>query len=275
MATNLMQDKVAVIVGASAEGGIGWVTAETMAREGAKVVVAARSVEKLERLARKIGGTAVQCDATKRDDLIALAEAVKKQHGQADAALYTPSGVWMSTIDSTEESVLREAMELHFFGGFFFVQQIQRVLADNGAITLVSSITSTNAQDGVVAYSCAKGGIEVLTRYAAKEFAPRGIRVNCVFPGLTETPMVAGATGHPLMRKAFEREIPLGRLGRPSDIAEYITFLSSDRGGFITGVFTPIDGGNFMTRLPRYDELPSLGEQEAAMPGASKGSAGN
>lgn len=275
MTQGLMQGKVAVILGASAEGGIGWVTAETMAREGAKVVVAARSRDKLDELARRIGGTAVACDATKPADLVALAETVKQLHGKADAALYTPSGVWMSTIDSTEESVLREAMELHFFGCFFFVQQIQRVLADRGALTLLSSITSTNAQDGVVAYSCAKGAIEVLTRYAAKEFAPRGIRVNCVFPGLTETPMVAGATSHPLMRKAFEREIPLGRLGRASDIAEYITFLSSDRGAYITGVFTPVDGGNFMTRLPRYDELPSLGEQEAAMPGAAKGSAGN
>ena len=270
----LMEGKVAVILGASAEGGIGWTTAETMAREGAKVVVAARSLDKLKSLAERIGGVAIQCDATKQQDLQALAETVRQRFGKVDAALYTPSGVWFSTIASTDAAQLREAMELHFFGGFFFVQAIQSVMGEGGAITLVSSITSTNAQDGVVAYSCAKGGIEVLTRYAAKEFAPRGIRVNCVFPGLTETPMVSGATGHPLLRKAFEREIPLGRLGKASDIAEYVTYLSSDRGAFITGVFTPIDGGNFMTRLPRFDELPSLGEQQAAMPGASSGSAG-
>lgn len=272
MTSKLMQGKVAVIVGASAEGGIGWTTAETMAREGARVVVAARSIEKLQKLADRTGGIAIRCDATSRGDLLALAKTVRERFGKADAALYTPSGVWMSTIATTEESALREAMELHFFGGFFFVQAIQSVMDDGGAITLVSSITSTNAQDGVVAYSCAKGAIEVLTRYAAKEFAPRRIRVNCVFPGLTHTPMVAGVTGHPLVRKAFEREIPLGRLGKASDIAEYVTFLSSDRAEYITGVFTPVDGGNFMTRLPRYDELPSLEEQQAAMPGAASGS---
>ncbi|MET0545066.1 MAG: SDR family oxidoreductase [Caulobacterales bacterium] len=270
----LMQGKVAVILGASAEGGIGWTTAEAMAREGAKVVVAARSAEKLETLAKKTGGLAVRCDATKRDDLVALADTVKKQFGKADAAIYTPSGVWFSMLESTEESALREAMELHFFGGFFFVQEMRRAIDKDGAITLISSITSTNTQDGVVTYSCAKGAIQNLTRYAAKEFAPYNIRVNCVFPGLTDTPMVSGATQNPALRKVFEREIPLGRLGHASDIAEYITFLSSDRASYLTGVFTPIDGGNFMTRLPRFDEMPSMEEQQAAMPGAASGSAG-
>ncbi|MET0988450.1 MAG: SDR family oxidoreductase [Steroidobacteraceae bacterium] len=273
MATNLMQGKVAVILGASAEGGIGWATAETMAREGAKVVVAARSLDKLEKLAKKIGGLAVKCDATKRADLIALADKVKQQFGKADAALYSPSGVWFSTLQTTEEASLREAMELHFFGGFFFVQEMRRAIDHDGAITLISSITSTNTQDGVVSYSCAKGALQNLTRYAAKEFAPHGIRVNCVFPGLTDTPMVAGATGNPALRKVFEREIPLGRLGKAIDLAEYITFLSSDRANYITGVFTPIDGGNFMTRLPRFDEMPSMEEQQAAMPGAASGAA--
>ena len=166
----------------------------------------------------------------------------------------------------TDETSLREAMELHFFGGFFFVQEMQKAIDHDGAITLISSITSTNTQDGVVGYSCAKGAIQNLTRYAAKEFAPNNIRVNCVFPGLTDTPMVAGATGNPALRKVFEREIPLGRLGAANDIAEYITFLSSDRASYITGAFTPIDGGNFMTRLPRFDEMPSMEEQQAAMP---------
>ena len=266
MATNLMQGKVAVILGASAEGGIGWTTAETMAREGAKVVVAARSLDKLDKLAKKTGGLAVQCDATRHADIIALGETVKKQFGKADAALYTPSGVWFSMLAGTDETSLREAMELHFFGGFFFVQEMQKAIDHDGAITLISSITSTNTQDGVVGYSCAKGAIQNLTRYAAKEFAPNNIRVNCVFPGLTDTPMVAGATGNPALRKVFEREIPLGRLGAANDIAEYITFLSSDRASYITGAFTPIDGGNFMTRLPRFDEMPSMEEQQAAMP---------
>lgn len=266
MAGGLMQGKVAVILGASAEGGIGWATAEAMAREGAKVVVAARSEEKLQALAKKTGGLAVRCDATSQADIAALGETVRRAYGKADAALYTPSGVWFSLIDTTSDADLRAAMELHFFGGFAFVQEMRRTIDRDGAITLISSITSSNTQDGVVAYSCAKGALQVLTRYAAREYASAGIRVNCVFPGLTDTPMVAGATGHPKMRAAFEREVPLGRLGQASDIAEYITFLSSDRASFITGVFTPIDGGNFMTRLPRFDELPTMEEMGAAIP---------
>src|SRR5262245_43689092 len=233
MPTPLLQGKVAVILGASAEGGIGWTTAETMAREGAKVVVAARSLDKLEKLAKQVGGVAVQCDATRHADIVALADTVKQKFGKADAALYTPSGVWFSTLETTDESSLREAMELHFFGGFFFAQQMRRAIDRNGSITLISSVTSTNTQDGVVSYSCAKGAVQVLTRYAAKEFAPYAIRVNCVFPGLTETPMVAGATTNPALRKVFEREIPLGRLGKADDIAEYIAFLSSDRAAYI------------------------------------------
>ena len=268
MATNLMQGKVAVIMGASAEGGIGWTTAETMAREGAKVVVAARSLDKLEVLAKKTGGLAVKCDATNHGDITALAATVKQQFGKADAAVYSPSGVWFTMLEATDEKTLREAMELHFFGGFFFVQEMTKAIDHDGAITLISSITSTNIQDGVVSYSCAKGALEVLTRYAAKEFSSRQIRVNCVFPGLTDTPMVSSATGNPALRKVFEREVPLGRLGTANDIAEYITFLSSDRANFITGAFTPIDGGNFMTRLPRFDEMPSMEQQQAAMDGA-------
>lgn len=258
MATDLMRGKVAVILGASAEGGIGWTTAQTMAREGAKVVVAARSLDKLQRLAQLAGGVAIACDATKRADIVSLADQVKARFGKVDAAVYSPSGVWFSTLETTDEGSLREAMELHFFGAFFFVQEMRRVMQQDGAITLISSITSTNTQDGVVSYSCAKGAVQNLTRYGAKEFAPRRIRVNCVFPGLTETPMVAGATGNPALRQVFEREIPLGRLGKAEDIAEYITFLSSNRASYITGVFTPIDGGNFMTRLPRFDEMPPL-----------------
>ena len=274
MADGLMQGKVAVILGASAEGGIGWATAEAMAREGAKVVVAARSEEKLEALAKKIGGLAVRCDATSQPGIAALGQTVRREFGKADAALYTPSGVWFSLLETTSEMDLRAAMELHFFGGFFFVQEMRRTIERDGAITLISSITSSNTQDGVVAYSCAKGALQVLARYAAREYAPAGIRVNCVFPGLTDTPMVSGATGHPALRKAFEREIPLGRLGQASDVAEYITFLSSDRAAYITGAFTPIDGGNSMTRLPRFDELPSLDEQRAALPATPEGMAG-
>jgi NAD(P)-dependent dehydrogenase (short-subunit alcohol dehydrogenase family) len=274
MATALMQGKVAVILGASAEGGIGWTTAETMAREGAKVVVAARRLDKLEMLAKKIGGRAVQCDATRRQDIVALGKIVRLEFGKADAAIYTPSGLWFSMLESTEESMLREAMELHFFGAFFFVQEMRQAIDHGGAITLISSITSSNIQDGVVSYSCAKGAVEKLTRYAAKEFAPQRIRVNCVFPGLTDTPMVASSTGNPALRKVFNREIPLGRLGRAADIAEYITFLSSDRAEYLTGIYTPIDGGNFMTRLPRFDEMPSMEEQEAAMKAAAGGAMG-
>jgi NAD(P)-dependent dehydrogenase (short-subunit alcohol dehydrogenase family) len=186
--------------------------------------------------------------------------------------LYTPSGVWFSPIEATVEKTLREAMELHYFGGFFFTQEMARAIQKDGAIIHLSSITATSPIEGIVAYSCAKGATEVLTRYAASELAKRKIRVHCVFPGITRTPMV-GALNIDKVRKAHEREIPLGRVGEASDIAEAITFLCSDRAAYMTGVFLPVDGGNHMTRLPRLDEMPTLEEMQAAMAGSSSGKA--
>jgi NAD(P)-dependent dehydrogenase (short-subunit alcohol dehydrogenase family) len=273
MADGLMSGKVAVILGASAEGGIGWVTATTMAREGAKVIVAARSLDKLEHLARQTGGMAIRCDATRHADIVALADQAIAKFGKVDAALYTPSGVWFSPIEATSEQSLREAMELHFFGGFFFTQEMARAIRTDGTVVLLSSITATSPIAGIGAYSCAKGATQVLTRYAAVELAPRKIRVHCVFPGITRTPMV-GALNIDKVRRAHEREIPLGRVGEASDIAETITFLCSPRAAYSTGTFVPVDGGNHLTRLPRADEMPTLEEMQAAMAGSTAGRAG-
>jgi len=272
MSSGLMKGKVAVILGASAAGGIGWVTAETMAREGAKVVVAARSQDKLDQLAKKIGGIAIRCDATKRADIVGLADRVIQQFGKIDAAVYTPSGVWFSPITATAEQDLRDAVELHFFGAFFFTQEMARAIRENGTIVHMSSITATSPITGIGAYSCAKGATMVLTRYAAAELAERKIRVHCMFPGITRTPMV-GALGIDKVRKAHEREIPLGRVGEACDIAEVITFLSSDRAAYMTGTYQPVDGGNHLTRLPRADEMPTLEEMQTAMAGSTSGRA--
>lgn len=274
MSNGIMKGKLAVVLGASAAGGIGWVTAETMAREGATVVVAARSKDKLDRLADKIGGVAIRCDATKHGDIVGLADQVIKRFGKIDAAVYTPSGVWFSPIVGTTEQDLRDAMELHFFGAFFFTQEMARAIRENGTIVHMSSITATSPITGIAAYSCGKGATMVLTRYAAAELAEHRIRTHCVFPGITHTPMV-GALRIDKVRQAHEREIPLGRVGEASDIAEVITFLCSDRAAYMTGTFQPVDGGNHLTRLPRADEMPTLEEMQAAMAGSTSGQAVN
>ncbi|MBT5005719.1 MAG: SDR family oxidoreductase [Halieaceae bacterium] len=260
----LLEGKTVVILGASAKGGIGWVTAKNCADEGANVVVSARNQAKLSELANQVQGLAVRCDATDPESIAALFAQAHQHFGSVDAALYTPGQAWSKMIADIEPNDLREAANLHYHGAVYFTQQATRRMVNGGAITLMSSISAQHYYPGTAAYAAAKISVEHFARYAAIEYGPRKIRVNTVRPTSTRTPMIEGALQLPGLEAAATREIPLGRIGEPEDVAQTVAWLSSNRAAFITGATIPVDGGNHLLRMPLADELPGPAELEAS-----------
>ena len=253
-----LEGRTAVVLGASNKGGTGWRIAERFAAEGAHVFVAARRKDGIDELAGAIGGTAVLCDATKDDDVARLATCAAARTGQIDAAIYAAGVPIGGSLLAVGRSRIDSALAVNLVGAFLFLREIVPHMVPGGTVTLLSSLSSTHVFHGFAPYGVAKAGLNALVRYAASEFAPRGIRVNAIIPGLIDTPMA-----QELIESASDelmREVPLGKPVRPEEIAALCMYLALDAPS-ITGAAIPVDGGNHMTRFSRPDELSRSGKR--------------
>jgi NAD(P)-dependent dehydrogenase (short-subunit alcohol dehydrogenase family) len=246
--------KVAVVLGASAEGGTGWAVAEALARNGAKVVVGARSLAPLKVLADRIGGIAVACDAGDEAQVKAMAKLALDAYGRLDIAVNAAGQPVMSLIADVEQSHLDTAVRVNLFGNFYFVRHMAEAIGANGSIVLISSISTTHPVQPHVAYACAKAGSDCLVRYAALEYGARNIRVNSILPGSIKSDMAREGFATPGFEEAFAREVPLGRVGYPEDFANAVLFLAGP--SYMTGVNLQLNGGAQLTRMPYLDEMP-------------------
>ena len=249
------KDKVVVITGASAEGGIGWCTAERFAEEGARVIVAARTLAEVERLARKIGGQALRCDVSKEADVIAVAEAGKALGG-IDIAVNSAGKLGMAMVANFEQAALEESMAINFYGNLYFFRHMAAAMPRGGSIASIASITVTQVVPSQLLYACAKSATVTAARYAAHEFAPKGIRVNMLIPGLVDTPLVAPLTKNPAMLAPWLKESPLHRICEPDEIANTLLWLAASPS--VTGTSILIDGGIGLRRPPQLDEFPFI-----------------
>lgn len=257
-----LEGKVAVVLGASAEGGTGWAIAETLAGAGAKVVVAARRLEPLQRLADKIGGKAVACDAGRADEIAALAEAAEAVFGPIDIAVNSSARPIVGTIAQATPEQVQRSLDVNFLGQVNFVRCMAEKMKDGGSIILISSSSAAQPVMPFFPYACAKAATDCLVRYAAVEYGSRGIRVNSILPGPIKTALAAAIFAAPGAEAVFEREIPLGRVGEPQDFADVVLWLAGPH--YITGVNMPVSGGMQLTRTPRADEMPGDNVYEAA-----------
>ena len=243
--------KVAMVTGAGS--GIGRATALAFAREGAKVVVADVVVdggEETERIIRDSGGEAifVKTDVTAASQVEALINTAVQTYGRLDCAANT-AGITQPVAPTHElqEDIWDSVITINLKGVWLCMRyQIRQMLHQGGgAIVNISSSVGLWATPNLPAYTASKHGVNGLTKAAALENARKGIRVNAVCPGATQTPMikrfVADSPDHTL--EVMADKSPMGRLGTPEEQAAAVIWLCSDAASFVTGTILSVDGG--------------------------------
>jgi len=246
-----LENKVAVITGG--ESGIGLATARLFVQEGARVHLAGLRKELLAAATDELGSENVGwsvTDVTEEDQVIgALAQATDR-FGQLDV-LFSNAGISGPIVPITEfpTDEFRRVLDVHILGAFLMLKHGLPAMRDGGSIIITSSIVGLTSAPGIAGYSTAKHGQVGLMRTVAKEAVARGIRVNTIHPGPTDTPfqrdIEVRATGaaEPDAFRIFDGMIPMGRHGTPEEIARSVLYLASDDSSFVTGTTLSVDGG--------------------------------
>ncbi len=249
----LLEKKVAIVTGASS--GIGRSAAKLFSRHGASLVVTARRQAELDELVGEIlagGGQAVAVagDVTNEDDVRAVTNRAVEQFGRLDIALNNAGavGVMAETPDLSLDD-WNEAIATNLTSAFLCAKHQIPAMLSNGAGSVVftsSFVGNSVGMPGMGAYAAAKAGIVGLTKVLAAEFGPRGIRVNALLPGGTDTP---GATMDTPEALSFVEGLhAMKRIARPDEIAQSALYLASDMASFTTGSALYVDGGVSITR---------------------------
>jgi 3-oxoacyl-[acyl-carrier protein] reductase len=245
--------KAALVTGAGS--GIGRAVAERLAEEGAAVAALSRTRAELEEacagIERRTGAAPLSLAADVADEA-AVAEAVAvavAAHGRIDV-LVSNAGVELvhePALGDTTTAEWEHVLSVNLTGAFHVVRAAWPHLTAGASIVTVGSLNSLHPRAGAAAYAASKGGLLQLTRAVALELAPRGIRANCVCPGVIDTPLtdafVAAASDPAAARAAYAAEAPLGRMGTAREVADAVLFLASDESRFVTGTALVVDGG--------------------------------
>lgn len=244
--------KVALVTGGGT--GIGRAIALAFGREGAKVAVAGRRKEKLDETLReleKLGskGLAIGCDVSKSKDAEKAVRETTKKFGKLNVLVNNAGMLSVSTIEGISEDEWDRVMTINLKGPFLMCRaalpEFRR--AGGGAIVNIGSVLGLVAMKDRAAYSASKGGLTLLTKAMALDHAHENVRSNCICPSIVETELVQGLFSASeegrALRKARISQIPLGRMGRPEDVAEMAVFLASEESSWLTGAAIPLDGG--------------------------------
>jgi NAD(P)-dependent dehydrogenase (short-subunit alcohol dehydrogenase family) len=244
---------VAIVTGAA--DGIGWATAQALARDGYAVALLDTRADAVQDRAASLGTAhlGLACDVTAESAVAQAVAAVKARFGRVDV-LVNNAGIGDQTGSTLEQSVdaFDRVLAVHLRGTFLMSQAVAGVMLKasypaggaRGAIVNLGSIASTIGLPTRNAYSAAKAGVLGLTRAMACEWARSGIRVNAVAPGYVNTALVAELDRKGMLDgRGIAHRTPLGRMAEPAEIAEAICFLASAKASYITGIVLPVDGG--------------------------------
>jgi NAD(P)-dependent dehydrogenase (short-subunit alcohol dehydrogenase family) len=223
--------RVALVTGGL--GGLGAATAELFAREGATVVVA--DVRET--------ATCRSLDVTDEESWLALADELRDSHARVDILVHCAGIAVSKPLLETSLEEFQRVQQVNTTGTFLAIRTVAPLMRDGGSIVTLSSVNGLLGTTGLAAYGASKFAVRGLTRVAALELAESGIRVNTICPGSIDTRITDSADFADTDWAAYTATIPLGRRGRPVDVAELALYLATDASAYVTGAEFVVDGG--------------------------------
>lgn len=222
-------------------GGVGSALARRLASEGATVVLSSRDAARAEALAAEVGGLGLAADATRLEDVTRLLDAATETYGRLDGVANCAGSFLLKPAHATSDADWEDTIAANLTTAFNVVRAATRALGEGGSIVLVASAAARTGFANHEAIAAAKAGVVGLTYSAAATYAPRGIRVNAVAPGLVRSPgnerIWSGPSG-----EASRAMHPLGRLGEPEDVASAIAWLLDPGQSWVSGQVLGVDG---------------------------------
>jgi len=242
-----MNAKTAIVTGGGS--GLGFAIAKQFVDKGVNVVIVGRNGQKLAKACEELGEKSVYevCDLSDLNTIPDLIKTIEKKYNRIDV-LVNNAGIHLKKpLIEVSDVEYQQVILTNQKSVFSISREVAKLMIDQGAgvILNISSMASQYGIPNVIAYTAAKSAIEGMTRAMAVELSPIGIRVNCIAPGFIYSDMSSKALNNDPERKAkVIGRTPLGKLGKPEDVAHAAYFLCSEEAGFITGAVLPVDGGN-------------------------------
>jgi NAD(P)-dependent dehydrogenase (short-subunit alcohol dehydrogenase family) len=242
-----LEGKVAVVTGGNS--GIGLASAKRLHEEGARVVITGRDRKTLDAAANAIGAwtVALQSDASKVDDIERLFSLVESKLGKIDVLFANAGIAKFAPYSASQAALFDELFATNVRGVYFTLQKAIPHLKDGASVILNTSVAASKGSENMGIYAATKAAVRSFARTAAAELKDRNIRVNAVAPGPIATPIFGrtGLTEEQIdnFKAGISSRVPLGRIGRPEEIAGAVAFLASDDASYITGAELNVDGG--------------------------------
>jgi len=243
-----LDEKVALITGGNS--GLGLATAQLFAAEGAQVIITGRRPDAVEEAAAAIGHNAVgiQSDASDLQDIERLFSQISRRFGHLDVLFANAGGLTVASFDQVTPAQFDSEFATNVRGVYFAVQQALPLLRDGSSVILNASVAHYTGNAGYSVYGAAKAAVRSFARNWSVDLKDRKIRVNCISPGPHETPIIEkmGVTPDVMANILIPHvvaQVPLGRMGKPAELAAAALFLASSDSSFITGIDLCVDGG--------------------------------
>lgn len=228
--------------------GIGFASAQALAEDGARIVLADINAAQVQEAAKQLGGdtVAMVCDMADPAQITAMFDRIEAEIGPVKTLVNCAGVAISSNFLETSLDDFKKVIDINLTGTFLATQRAAKIMVAHGiegAVINMSSINAVVSIPAIVSYCASKGGVMQLTKATALALAPYNIRVNAVGPGSIDTAMLAGVNANPEAMKTAMSRTPLQRVGRPREIGDIVAFLASDKASYITGETIYADGG--------------------------------